>query len=134
MKYFLAKSDPDAYSINDLKRDKNTVWDGVHSYQAIINIKKMKKGDRMFIYHSQGENSIVGLAEITSDAYENTKDPRMSWVVEIKFLKQYEDKLTLKEIKQSGEFNDWALVRQGRLSTMEVPEKFIKLYSKKLEL
>ena len=128
MNYFLAKTDPKTYSIDDLAREKETIWDGVHNYQAIINIKLMKKDDIMILYHSQGDAKIVGAAKITSDSYENKNDPRKSWVVHIKFIKKFQEKdqITLKTIKELGEFNDWALVKQSRLSTMPIPEKFVK--------
>lgn len=130
MKYFLAKTDPETYSIDDLAKDKSTTWDGVHNYTAINVIKTMKKGDKVFIYHSMGEAAIVGLAEIISDGYENKNDSRYSWAMDVKFIKKFKDDeiITLKQIKDSGKFNDWALIKQGRLSTMEVPEKFLEYY------
>ena len=128
MKFFLAKTDPETYSIDDLKKDNETVWDGIHNYTAINVIKKMKKGDIMLIYHSMGKAALVGAAKITSDGYENKNDPRFSWAVDVKFLKKFPEEkyITLKSIKDSKEFNDWALVKQSRLSTMEVPEKFLR--------
>jgi len=130
MSYFLAKTDPDTYSIDDLARDKKTVWDGVHNFQAINVIKTMKKGDIMFIYHSQGENSIVGEAKILTNAYENIKDPRKSWAVDVEFIKKFTaDKIvTLKQVKSMPQFKDWLLVRNSRLSTMPAPEEFVKFF------
>ncbi len=125
MEYFLAKTDPDTYSIQDLEKDKETVWDGVHNFQAINVIKSMKFGDKMLIYHSGGESAIVGIATIVSDPRKNEKDPRQSWVVDVRFEKIFEKPVTLKEIKESGMFNDWKLVSQGRLSTMPVPKDFL---------
>ena len=127
MKYYLAKTDPETYSISDLKNDKETVWDGVHNFQAILVIKNWEIGDMVLIYHSQGEGRIVGLAEVIGEPYENKNDPRKSWVAKIKFHKEFDenDKVTLKEIKESGLFKDFLLVRNPRLSTMECPEKFI---------
>jgi predicted RNA-binding protein with PUA-like domain len=130
MNYFLAKTEPRTYSIDDLAKDKKTTWDGVHNFQAINVIKLMKKGDILLIYHSGGESAVVGIAKIISDAYENKKDPRKSWVVDIEFLKKLDkDKLiTLKEVKGSGEFDDWFLVRHSRLSVMPVPVEFVEKY------
>jgi predicted RNA-binding protein with PUA-like domain len=125
MKYFLAKSEPSVYSIDDLERDGQTVWDGVTNPQAVRAIRSMKTGDRVFIYHSGGVSAIVGMAAVRSDGRDDPKNPK-SAVVDLAFAMKLVTPITLAEIKQSGEFDDWALVRQGRLSTMEVPEKFVE--------
>jgi predicted RNA-binding protein with PUA-like domain len=130
--YFLAKTDPDTYSIDDLIKEGATVWDGVHNYQAINVIKTMKKGDMAYIYHSQDERSIVGLMEITCDAYQNTNDKRYSWVVEVKFLKKYEKPLSLQAMKSDESFGDFILLRHSRLSTMTVPEHIHKAIEKRM--
>ncbi len=124
MAYFLAKTDPKVYSIDDLERDHRTVWDGVTNPQAVHSIREMKPGDRVFIYHSGGMASVVGIAVVKSEPRDDSKNPR-SAVVDLEFLQRLEPPVTLAEIKTSGEFNDWALVRQGRLSTMAAPEKFV---------
>jgi predicted RNA-binding protein with PUA-like domain len=124
-RYFLAKTDPETYSIDDLERDRQTVWDGVKNAQALRAIREMKAGDRVFIYHSMGDACIVGMAEITADGRPDPKDPRLV-VADFRFRNRVEPPVTLKEIKESGEFADWALVKQSRLSTMEAPEKFVK--------
>jgi predicted RNA-binding protein with PUA-like domain len=125
MKYFLAKSEPSVYSIDDLERDKQTVWDGVTNAQAVRAIRSMKKGDRVFVYHSGGASSIVGIAAVRSDGRDDPKNPK-SAVVDLAFVAKLDEPTTLAEIKQSGKFDDWALVRQSRLSTMEAPEKFVE--------
>ncbi|MCU1238875.1 MAG: hypothetical protein JWP63_6842 [Candidatus Solibacter sp.] len=125
MKYFLAKSEPSVYSIDDLERDKHTVWDGVTNAQAVRAIRAMKTGDRVFFYHSGGASSIVGLATVRSDGRDDPKNPK-SAVADLAFLSKLDEPVTLTEIKQSGKFDDWALVRQSRLSTMEAPEKFVE--------
>ncbi len=84
----------------------------------------MKSGDRVFIYHSGGVSAIVGLATVRSDGRDDPKNPK-SAIVDLAFAARLDPPSTLAEIKQSGEFDDWALVRQSRLSTMEVPEKFV---------
>jgi predicted RNA-binding protein with PUA-like domain len=124
IRYFLAKSEPSVYSIDDLKRDKKTVWDGVTNPQAVRAIKDMQPGDRVFIYHSGGVSSIVGLAQVLSAGRPDSKNPK-SAVVDLEFLLALDSPVTLAEIKQSKKFDDWALVRQSRLSTMLVPDKFV---------
>jgi len=125
MNYFLAKSEPQTYSIGDLEKDRNTVWDGVKNAQALKAIRMMKKGDRVFIYHSGGESRVVGLAEVRLDARPDPKDSKLT-VVDLSFLRRLEPGVGLAEVKQSGLFADFALVRQGRLSTMAVPASFVE--------
>ena len=124
MNYFLAKTEPETYSIDDLEREQRTVWDGVTNAQAVRAIREMRSGDRVFIYHSGGVSSVVGMAVVRSESRDDPKNPK-SAVVELEFAGRLEPPVTLAEIKQSGKFDDWALVRQGRLSTMAVPEKFV---------
>jgi predicted RNA-binding protein with PUA-like domain len=124
MKYFLAKSEPTTYSIDDLERDQKTTWDGVTNPQAVMNIREMRPGDRVFIYHSGGVSAIVGLATVKSEPRTDPKNAK-SAVVDLEYLRRIDPPVTLAEVKQSKKFEDWALVRQGRLSTMTVPEKFL---------
>lgn len=124
MSYFLAKTDPETYSIDDLERDQRTVWDGVRNPQAVRAIREMRPGDKVFVYHSGGASSIVGFAVVKSAPRDDAKDPK-SAVVDLQFAARLEHPITLTEIKQSKKFDDWALVRQGRLSTMAVPDKFV---------
>jgi predicted RNA-binding protein with PUA-like domain len=124
MNYFLAKTEPGTYSIDDLEREKHTVWDGVTNAQAVRAIREMRPGDLVFIYHSGGVSSVVGMSVVRSQPRDAPKNPK-SAVVDLEFAARLEPPVTLAEIKQSGKFNDWALVRQGRLSTMVAPEKFV---------
>jgi predicted RNA-binding protein with PUA-like domain len=124
MAYFLAKTDPEHYSIDDLERDRETVWDGVRNALALRAIKEMRPGDNVLIYHSQGEAAIVGLARVTSAPRPDPNDSK-SWVVDLAFVRRFAQPVTLREIKESHLFDDWNLVRQGRLSTMSVPENVI---------
>jgi predicted RNA-binding protein with PUA-like domain len=124
MAYFLAKTDPKTYSIEDLERDKTTVWDGVRNAAALLAIRAMHPGDIVLIYHSQGEAAIVGLARVVSEPRPDPNDPK-SWVVDLTFIRRFSQPITLHEIKESHLFDDWALVRQGRLSTMSVPENVL---------
>ena len=129
MAYFLAKTDPDTYSIDDLKRDGKTAWDGVRNPAAVNFIKTMKPGDTVIIYHSQNDKAVVGLAKVVSEARPDPKDDR-SWVADFEYVKHARRPVTLKEIKESHEFDDWALVRMGRLSTMSAPDEFWKWLQK----
>jgi predicted RNA-binding protein with PUA-like domain len=129
MAYFLAKTDPDTYSIDDLKREGRTVWDGVRNPAAVNTIKTMKPGDTVIIYHSQSETAIAGLAKVVSAARPARNDPR-SWVADFQYVQHAKRKVTLREIKDSHEFDNWALVRQGRLSTMAAPVEFWKWLQK----
>jgi predicted RNA-binding protein with PUA-like domain len=123
--YFLAKSEPDVYSIDDLERDGKTTWDGVKNPQAVRAIREMRPGDRVFIYHSGGATAVVGWAKVASEPRDDARNPK-SAVVDLEFGGRLEPPTTLAEVKQSKEFEDWALVRQSRLSTMAAPEKFVK--------
>jgi predicted RNA-binding protein with PUA-like domain len=125
MRYFLAKTDPDTYAIDRLERDKQTVWDGVTNPQAVRAIRSMKSGDKVFIYHSGGVSGIVGMAGIRSDGRDDPKNPK-SAVADFAYLCRLDPPTTLSEIKQSGKFDDWSLVRQSRLSTMEAPANFVE--------
>src|SRR5215813_4505590 len=125
MKYFLAKTDPDTYSIDDLEREKKTSWDGVTNPQAVRAIREMRPGDRVFVYHSGGVSGVVGMATVRSEPRDDPKNPK-SAVVDLEFSQRLDPITTLSEIKQSKQFEDWALVRQGRLSTMSAPEVFVE--------
>ena len=124
MTYYLAKTDPDTYSISDFARDKRTVWDGVTNPQAVRAIREMHSGDRVFMYHSGGLSAVVGLAVVRSEARPDPQNPK-SAVVDLEFTGLLDPPTSLAEIKASKQFDDWALVRQGRLSTMAAPEKFV---------
>lgn len=125
MSYFLAKTDPETYSIDDLEREKKTAWDGVTNPQAVRAIKEMKPGDKIFVYHSGGISGIVGMATVRSESRADPKNPK-SAVVDLEFSGRLDPPTSLAEIKQSKQFDDWALVRQGRLSTMSAPQKFVE--------
>jgi predicted RNA-binding protein with PUA-like domain len=130
MRYFLAKTEPTTYSIDQLEKDKKTTWDGVTNPQAVRAIRDMKPGDKVFIYHSGGNSAVVGLAKVLSEGREDPKNPK-SAVAEFEYVGRIEPPVTLGEIKQSKLFDDWALVRQGRLSTMAAPESFVEWMRKK---
>lgn len=123
MRYFLAKTDPKTYSSETFARDKKTIWDGVTNPQALQAIRAMQPGDRVFIYHSQGESAVVALAQVSGKPRPDASNPKL-WVIEMRFVRKIDPPATLAEIKASGLFDDWGLVRQGRLSTMPAPESF----------
>ncbi len=121
MSYFLVKTDPDTYSIDDFIKDKQTIWDGVHNYQAINVIKTMRPGDKVYVYLSMTDKAIVGLAEVVGEPFLNTKDPRFSWAIELKFVSRLKP-VSLAEIKANPLCKDFLLVRHSRLSVMPVPD------------
>lgn len=130
MDWFLAKTDPDTYPISALEKEKRTVWDGVTNPQALGAIRSMKPGDRVFIYHSGGEPGVVGWAQVLTGPRPDPKNPK-SAVVDLEFAGHLDPPATLAEIKASGLFASWALVRQGRLSTMAAPPEFVAWMKKR---
>ncbi len=123
--YFLAKSDPSEYSLADLERDRETLWNGVKNPAALQAIRAMRKDDCILIYHSQGESSIVGWAYAAADSYPDPDNPKLA-VVPIRYGGKLATPLSLADVKANPAFADFALVRQGRLSTMPVPSDFIR--------
>lgn len=119
MNYWLLKTEPDSYSWNDLIKDKKTVWDGVRNFQARSNMKKMKKGDVVFIYHTGDEKAIVGEAHVTKAPFPDPKDTE--WVVvELAAVKPLKKPVTLAQIKADKRLTDMVLVRASRLSVQPV--------------
>ena len=124
MNWFLAKSEPQAYSIDQLEKDKKTTWDGVKNPQAVRAILSMKPGDKVFFYHSGGVSAIVGVAKVIKEGRPDPKDPK-SAVADFEFSAKIDPPITLADVKASKRFEQFALVRQSRLSTMAVPEDFV---------
>jgi predicted RNA-binding protein with PUA-like domain len=122
-RYFLAKTDPETYSVEQLEREGETIWDGVRNPQALRAIREMKTGDCVFMYHSMGNPAVVGVAEVSTPGRPDPKDPKLA-VAGLRFRCRIDPPVTLKEIKASGKFDDWALIRQSRLSTMIAPVSF----------
>ena len=119
MNYWLLKTEPDSYSWDDLVRDKKTVWDGVRNFQARSNMKKMEKGDVVFIYHTGDEKAVVGQAQVTKSAYTDPKDAE--WVVvELSPGKALKKPVSLAQIKSDKRLSDMVLVRAARLSVQPV--------------
>lgn len=128
--YFLAKTDPDTFSIEDFEKEKITKWDGVHNYQALQFIRSWKIGDVVFIYYSQIKTpAIVGIAKVVSAPEKDLDDKRgISWFANLELVKILDPKdwITLESIKQNGSFSDFLLVRNPRLSVMICPENFVE--------
>lgn len=124
MNYFLAKTDPETYSLDHLEKEHRTTWDGVSNAQALRAIQQMSPGDRVFIYHSMSSPAIVGLAEVVSEPRPDPKKPKLT-LIDFQFVCRLDPPTTLAEVKGSELFTDWALVRQSRLSTMPAPEAFV---------
>lgn len=123
MAFWLLKTEPDSYSWDDLRRDGKATWDGVSNAMALKNIRAMKKGDLALIYHTGGERSAVGVAQITSAPYADPKeDNEKLVVVDLKPLKALTRPITLDEIKRDPAFAGWDLIRIGRLSVVSVSE------------
>ncbi len=122
MNYWLMKTEPGTYSWDDLVRDKKTTWDGVRNFQARNNLKAMKKGDLVFVYHSGEEKSIVGIAEINREFFPDPKDK--DWVaVEIASKKRLKNAVTLSTIKSRKDLSTMYLVRAARLSVQAVTKE-----------
>lgn len=121
---WLLKTEPSTYSFTDLERDGKAVWDGVSSNAALKNIRAMKKGDLALVYHSGDEKAIIGLAEITSNAYPDPKqnDPKLV-VFDLKPKKRLPKSVPLAEIKKQKKLATFDLVRIPRLSVMPITEE-----------
>ena len=132
--YWLAKQEPSGprgYNILQLKKDKKTVWDGVHNNLALKHIRNMKKGDLSFFYHTGTERQVVGIMTITSDPYPNPEEDNERFVVvDVKFKKLLENPVTLHEIKKQNKLKKWELLRISRLSVMPVPKEIWDLIIK----
>ena len=119
--YWLLKSDPDDYGYDDLVRDKQTVWDGVTNNFALMNLRKIRKGDLLLIYHTGDEKAVVGLAVAASNPYPDPNSDNEKLVaLEIKARKRARRPVPLSEIKALQEFADFPLVKLPRLSVMPV--------------
>ncbi len=116
--HFLLKTEPSDYSFADLRRDKETVWDGVANPAALRNLRNMGPGDRLVIYETGDVKSAVGLATVVSVDGADAKEPR----VRIKAAKQLLEAVPLSQIKADKLFADSPLVRQGRLSVVPLSE------------
>lgn len=120
---WLLKSEPGDYSYADLENDARTVWDGVSNNLALKHIRQVKPGDEAFFYHTGKERAIVGIARVESEPYPDPDaDDERIVVFDLSPKRRLPKAVSLDEIKGSGEFADWELVRIPRLSVMPVPE------------
>ena len=119
MKYWLLKSEPDAWSWDNQVKEGASMWDGVRNYQARNNLKEMKKNDLCFFYHSVTERSIVGIVKVVKEYYPDPTDNTGRFVVvDVKATKKLKNPVSLDQIKENSKLQDIALVKQSRLSVM----------------
>ena len=117
--YWLLKSEPDVYGFDTLLKDGKGMWDGVRNYQARNNLKAMKQGDLAFFYHSNIGKEVVGMMEITKEAYPDPTTENKNWVVvEVKPLEKLKNTVTLKQIKKDELLQNMPLIKHSRLSVM----------------
>lgn len=124
MGYWLLKTEPETYSWDNLIQDKKTTWDGVRNFQARSNLKAMKKGDVVFIYHTGNEKAIIGTAKVLKENYPDPKEK--DWVViDLAPEKKLKKPVSLSQIKGDKRLSNMVLVRASRLSVQPVkPEEF----------
>ena len=133
MNYWLMKSEPDVWSIDQQKKagKKGVAWDGVRNYQAAKNLKTMKKGDQCFFYHSNIGKEIVGIVEVIKEHYLDKTDQSGRFVaVTVRFIKKLKKPITLEEIKKNKELSHLSLIKQSRLSVMPIDSKSWKILNK----
>ena len=133
MKYWLLKSEPNVWSIDQQKKagKKGTPWDGVRNFQAAKNLKSMKKGDHCFFYHSNIGKEIVWTVEVIKEHYRDKSDHSGRFVaVTVKFLKKLNKPIKLDEIKKNKQLSHLSLIRQSRLSVMPIDSKSWKILNK----
>ena len=122
----MLKSEPNIWSIDQQKKAgiKGAAWDGVRNYQAANNLKKMKKGDLCFFYHSNIGKEIVGVVEVVKTAFLDKTDKEARFVaVQVKFKEKFKKTITLETIKKTKEIRHLPLIKQSRLSVMPIDSK-----------
>ena len=133
MRYWLMKSEPDVWSIDQQKKagSKGAAWDGVRNYQAARNLKSMKKGDLCFFYHSNIGKEIVGIVKVIREAYPDKTDKTSKFVaVTVKFVKKLNKPVGLNKIKKIKQLSHLSLIKQSRLSVMPIDSKSWKILNK----
>lgn len=124
MNYWLVKSEPNAYSWDDLVKDTWTHWDGVRNYQARNNLKAMKKGDLVLFYHSVKAKEVVGYAKVSKEFYQDPTTDDERWVVvDVIPEKKLDKTVTLQQIKEDERLENITLVKQSRLSVMPIQKE-----------
>ena len=133
MKYWLLKSEPNVWSFNQQKKvgSKGAIWDGVRNYQAANNLKKMKKGDLCFYYHSNIGKEIVGIVKVIKTAFIDPSDKKKKFVaVQVRFKKVLKNAVSLINIKKNKKLKDLQLIKQPRLSVIPIDTKSWKIILK----
>ena len=133
MQYWLMKSEPDVWSLEEQEKagTKGVAWDGVRNYQAANNLKKMKKGDLCFFYHSNIGKEIVGVVEVTKTAFIDSTDKNQKFVaVRVKFKEKLKNAVSLENIKKNKDLGHLSLIKQSRLSVMPIDFKSWKIIHK----
>ena len=133
MQYWLMKSEPDVWSIDQQQKAgiKGAPWDGVRNYQAAKNLKTMKKGDLCFFYHSNIGKEIVGIVEVIKEAFLDKTDKEKRFVaVQVRFKKKLKKSITLENIKKNKVLSHLSLIKQSRLSVMPIDSKSWKILNK----
>ena len=133
MKYWLLKSEPDVWSLNQQKKAgiKGATWDGVRNYQARNNLKKMKVGDLCFFYHSNIGKEIVGIVKVIKRAFPDKTDKKKRFVaVQVRFVKEFNSPISLEKIKKTKAISHLPLIKQSRLSVMPIDYKSWKIIYK----
>ena len=133
MSYWLMKSEPNVWSINQQIKagNKGAVWDGVRNYQAANNLNKMKKGDLCFFYHSNIGKEIVGIVEVVKTSFIDPSDKERKFVaVKVRFKNRLKFPVSLENIKKNKDLKDLALINQSRLSVMPIDTKSWKIILK----
>ena len=133
MKYWLLKSEPDVWSLDQQKKigDKGSMWDGVRNYQAANNLKKMSIGDLCFFYHSNIGKEIVGIVEVTKKAFIDPTDIEKKFVaVQVRYKRSLNSTVSLNDIKNNRQLKDLQLIKQSRLSVMPIDTKSWKIILK----
>ena len=133
MKYWLLKSEPNVWSIDQQMKEglKGVNWDGIRNYQAANNLRKMKKGDLCFFYHSNIGKEIVGIVEVIKTSFIDQTDKTKKFVaVKVKFKNKLKSTVTLENIKKNKDLKDLALIKQSRLSVMPIDTKSWKIILK----
>ena len=121
MKYWLLKSEPKAWSWDAQVNEGPSMWDGVRNYQARNNLKKMKKGDLCFFYHSVEEKSVIGIVKVVKEFYIDPTDKTGKFVVvDVQSVKKLKNPVSLEQIKNNKKLSEIALVKQSRLSVMNL--------------
>lgn len=129
MNYFLVKSEPHKYSWEQFNKDGRTFWDGVRNYQARNNMKLMKEGDLVLFYHSNEGKHVVGIAKVVKEFYQDPTTDDANWVVvDLSPVETIKNPVTLEQIKAEDSLKDISLVKQGRLSVIQLKaEEFDKI-------